>query len=547
MTLRFVALGGLGEVGTNCAVFELEGQLLVVDCGVSFPDDDAFGIDQVHPDLRALIERAEDIAGVIVTHAHQDHIGALPALLDELDVPVYLPAFAEAMLRTQLRQTDLRDEDVETHVVRAGERVQIGPFDVEFVHVTHSIPQTLALALHTPIGVVVHTADFKIDEAPPNEPPIDAARFRALGDGRVRALFSDSTNVERPGRTTSESLVREGLRRAVDTADGRVLVTLFSTNVARMQALVDAADSTGRRLLLLGRSLQRNFMIARDLGLIRMSRETIIDEDAGRDAPASSLVVALTGSQAQQRTALARMAFEQLAGYRIQPGDRVVFSARAIPGNESAIARLKDQIVRRGGHIYDAPDIHCSGHAMRDEQAEMLAWVRPETFVPVHGDHRFLVAHARLAGEGGCRDAHVLENGQVLELTERGSRVVGEWKTGKICVDGTPFGEEHGEALQGRRRLARGGLVVLTLVVDRDTGALTRSVDAREVGVADPRFLGDLLARVAAAAESAVAQLAPRAVRDEERLSEAVRVAALRAIKSETGRRAYVFPVVVYA
>lgn len=547
MTVRYFSLGGLGEVGMNCAVFEQDGEQVIFDCGVSFPDEEVLGIDKIMPDFSVLLARPAAISAIIISHGHMDHIGALPELLRHIDVPVYLPRFAAGLLEHQLAEAGFEADEVEIRVVSAGDIVEIGPFRAEFIHTTHSIPDTLALALHTDVGVIVHTADFKVDETPYNEPPIDLARFRALGDEGVRLLLSDSTNILRDGSTTSESAVREGLEATVERAPGRVVVSMFSTNLFRVQALLDIAAKTGRRLTLLGRSLQRNAQIGRDLGLLRQSADVWIDEDAAASVSPSELIIACTGSQAQPRAALSRLAYGSLAGFELGDGDTVVFSARAIPGNEAFIARLKDQIVRRGATVVDSGPVHCSGHACREEQARMLELVRPKSFLPVHGDHRFLVAHAALANElGVTSDCHVLENGEILEIDVDHCRVVDAFSAGRVCVTGTPLGMVGGDAVRSRRQIASRGLGILVLTVDSETGELDQDSELHNFGLFDPELAGAALDDALDAAEDAFYDLPASARLNEERATEAVRVAAMRSLRGATRRRPFIVAIVVY-
>jgi ribonuclease J len=547
LTVRYFSLGGLGEVGMNCAVFEQDGQQVILDCGVSFPDDDILGIDKILPDFSLLLARPNNIVAVIITHGHMDHIGALPELMGLIDVPVFASRFAAALIKPQLAEAGFEDNEVDIRVVKAGDVTSIGPFTAEFIHTTHSIPDSLAVALRTNVGVIVHTADFKIDEAPFNEPPIDLARLTTLGDEGVRLLLSDSTNILRAGSTVSETAVRAGLEDVVRNASGRVFVTMFSTNLFRIQSLLETAAATGRRLLLLGRSLQRNVQIGRDLGLVKVAADVWISEDAATSVPDDQLIIACTGSQAQPRAALARMAYASLAGFELANGDTVVFSARSIPGNEAFIARLKDQIVRKGATVIDDGPVHCSGHACRDEQARMLEIVRPKSFVPVHGDHRYLIAHAALAAQlGVTNDSHVLENGEILEINEHRCRVVDTFKPRRVCVTGTPFGVVGGPAIRSRRRLAERGLAIVVLVVNSDTGELDQAAEIQNHGLFDPEFSGALMEDLLDVAEDAFYDLSSTARLNEHRATETVRVAVMRAFKKETGRKPFILALVIY-
>ncbi len=530
----------------NCAVLEHGQSLLIIACGVTFPDGDVAGIDQIAPDFAPLVARADDIEAVVITHGHADHIGALGLLLSEVDVPVVAPPYASALIQSYLREYDL-DDEVDIDVVRAGDTRQLGPFDVEFVHVNHSIPQTVALAIDTGEGVVVHTADFKLDARPFGEPPADIERLRALGDAGVRMLLSDSTNIQRPGRAGSELDVAARLGEVIAAAVGRVFVTLFSTNVFRVQALVDAAEATGRKLVLLGRSLQRNVQLARDLELLRLPSTLILDAEDAVGLPAAEILVACTGSQGQSRAALARIAWDSLAGFQLEPGDAVLFSARAIPGNEQAIARMKDQVIRRGAAVIDAGDVHCSGHARSDEQREMLELIRPRTFVPVHGDHRFLCAHADLARELGITDVHVLDSGDVLEVDGERVSVVDRFEARRVGVDGTPLGHVDGWAVRMRRRMAERGVCVVVMTIDATSGEIEGAAQVSNLGLFDDGWVRpDLMDDAREAAAAAYYDVAPARRFDEERVAEDVRVAVMRVLRRETRRKPLVVPFVFY-
>jgi ribonuclease J len=545
-SVRFYQLGGLGEVGMNCAVFESQGTRFVLDCGVSFPDDDAFGIDVLIPDFTRLVEHAESIAAIVITHGHQDHIGALPWLLDLIDVPVYAPPFAAALLRDEFLEHGLEGK-VDLRIIHHGSRVKIGPFDLEFIRVNHSIPDTFAVAIQSPAGLLVHTADYKIDKNPLGELPIDEARFRALGDSGVRALFADSTNSEVHGRSGSERLAHEGLEQVIAGAAGRVFVTMFSTNVWRIQALLDIALKTRRALCITGRSLQRCYRIGIELGHLKIPagvKVLELDEAAtwGRDR----VIVACTGSQAQPRSVLMRLSEDDFRPLRIEEGDLVVFSARAIPGNERSINALKDQLVRRGARIYLGDQhVHVSGHACRDEQAEMIGWVKPQLFVPVHGDHRYQRAQADTAKALGFKRSHVLDNGDVLQIDPADSRVVAHEPTHAIVVDGMPVGGLDSDALKDRRRLARQGIVVVSLAIDDETGEMVDGPYVLNRGALGPEDLDDgVLDALIDAIGKEILRL-PRLVRRNRReVSEAVREITRRTLRAQTERKPIVEAIV---
>lgn len=545
-TVRYCALGGLGEVGMNCAVFETDDAILVLDCGVNFPDVDAYGIDVIIPDFTYLEDNVEKVVGVLITHGHQDHIGALAHLLALIDVPVWAPRFAQGLIAASLEEHDLLDE---TELVEYDEHdeLELGPFRARFMRVNHSIPYAYAVALDTPAGRFVHTGDFKIDHHPIGEPPIDLGEFARLGEEGVRVLFSDSTNIERPGFAGSERDVRAALERVVREAAGCVFLTMFSTNMFRVQSALEIADVVGRRVLLLGRSLQRNVRIARSAGVLNgASLATLVDESELRGVDRDRLIVLCTGSQGQPRAALTRMAAGDFRAFRVQPGDTIIFSARSIPGNERMINAMKDDLFRLGAEINDSREVHCSGHAYRDEQALMIRLVRPEVFVPVHGDHRFLVKHARLARELGVGRTEVLDNGDVLEITADSTEVVARREAHRIVVDGMPFGPDRGESLRNRRRLAARGILVVWLSVDRDRRQIQDGPFLQNIGALGEESLAwGIEDGTREAICEAFEDLSRSARGNADQVREAVRLAARRYIRGETNRRPLI-EVIVY-
>lgn len=523
----------------NCAVLECDGTMVVIDCGVNFPDVDSFGIDMIIPDFGWLEENAERIAGIVITHGHQDHIGGLPYLLSLIDVPVWAPRYALELIRASLTEHELLD-DTELHEVHSNKRLRLGPFEFEFLHVNHSIPDCFGLAIHTPVGVFVHTGDFKIDDRPFHDAPFDIARFAELGRQGVRALFSDSTNIERAGTSGSESDVARAIDRVVGEHDRAVFLTLFATNMFRVQAAIEAAERHGRFLMVLGRSLQRNIESARKCGILTITRDRlIVDMDEARDIPRKKLVVLCTGSQGQPRAALTRMA-EGDFPFAIEAGDLVVFSARVIPGAEVLISQMKDRLVRRGALLLaEGAGVHCSGHACRDEQARMIALTRPQALVPVHGDYRFLHAHAQLGRDLGVRDTHILDNGDILEFTPETSAVVARRPAKRVVVDSSgPFSPLDGESYRERRRLARRGLCVVWMAVDRKTHEIVDGpYVANRGGLDDESIAHGVLTQAGEAAAQAWRSFDKTNNGDTAIVAEAVRRAVMRFVKSDSGRK----------
>lgn len=537
----------------NCLAIEAEGRIAVVDCGVLFPDENV-GVDVIAPDLSWLVERRDRVGAVFLTHGHEDHVGALPFLLRHLRAPVYGTRFTLAAVKGRLDEAgveaDLR-EVAPGDVREAGEGA---PILAEWISVTHSIPEACALALTTPQGTILHTGDFKLDERPVAGPPTDLDRLEALGRAGVRLLLSDSTNAEQPGRAASESAVGPALAEVMHEARGRVFVATFASNVHRLQQVVRAAAETGRRLAVLGRGMAETFELARRLGhLAEPAWMPVLPEEARR-LPPRELAVLTTGTQGEPRSALARLARGEHPDLRVEAGDTVVLSSRRIPGNELPVGRLVDDLCRRGATVlgdlvrHDGPaPLHASGHAHEAEQRRLLALVRPERFVPVHGQYRHLARHvAHAVAEGVPRErCHLLTDGEVLELDDAGARVLPERvPVGRVYANRDELGASDVPPLvvQDRRLLAEAGLCIAVLAVARSTGAVVRGPDLFGMGVAglegsEDEIKGEALRAVEAL--SAVARADPAEVQ------EAVRSAVRRWFRRATGRRPAVLPVVL--
>jgi ribonuclease J len=546
--VRIVPLGGLGEVGMNCLAIEAGGRLAVVDCGVLFPDE-ALGVDVIAPDLGWLAERRERVGAIFLTHGHEDHVGALPFLLRQVPAPVYGTAFTLAVVKGRLKaagiEADLRE-------VRPGDVREAGEgsgLSAEFISVTHSIPDACALAITTPQGVVVHSGDFKIDEAPVTGPPMDLGRLGALGRAGVRLLLSDSTNAERPGSSLSESAVGPALRDAFIEATGRVFVAAFASNVHRLQQVIAAAAASGRRLAVLGRGMVENFEVAGGLGYLREpSWMPVVAAEAAR-LPRREVAILTTGTQGEPRSALSRLARGEHPDLQISPGDLVLLSSRQIPGNELAVSRLVDDLCRRGALVRweGEPPIHATGHAQEAEQRRLLRMLRPDHFAPVHGAYRMLARHAAHAvAEGVAPDhCHVLADGDALELSDAGAVARrGFAPVGRVYAVRDDLGTDAvpGLVVQDRRLLAEGGLCIVVLAVARATGAVVRGPELSGMGVAG---LAGNEAEVQSEALAAVEALSPTARGSPGEVQEALRTAVRRWFRRTTGRRPAVLPVVL--
>jgi ribonuclease J len=547
MSLRLVPLGGLGEIGMNSMVVEASGRRLLVDCGVLFPRlERGRGFDVYVPDLSYLRADLAALDAVVITHGHEDHLGALPLLLREARVPVYGGPFALGLLQKRLEEFRI---EADLRPLNAGSRMNAGPFEVEAIHVNHSIPDAVGLAIRGDFGCVVHTGDFKIDPTPFEGRPTDLAGFaRAAG---ATALLSDSTNAERAGTTTSETVVGTTLRELIRDATGRVVVTLFASHLIRLQQLVEICAATDRRLVVMGRSMTENLRLGQELGYIRGASAVVVDADQLENLRPEQTVIATTGAQGESRSALWRMTFDPNWKTHVRAGDLVVFCARAIPGNELNIQELINGLWERGATVVteDSHDgeghIHASGHASRDEQTQMLQAVRPETFIPIHGEARQLAKHVQLARqvlpEAQCLLAR---DGDIVDFAAPGSaQVVGQAPFGKLAQATRAGPLVSPQTIAARGALSEGGVVSVVLLVDRQSGALVRSPELHGLGITD----GDGLALVRAreTVRDELAQLSEYARRDPAQLRDAAVRAVHRSFRREAEHRPVVHPLVI--
>ena len=474
--LKIMALGGLNEIGKNLYVYEYGKDILVVDCGMGFPDEDMYGIDIVIPDITYLEDNKDRVRGIVLTHGHEDHIGGMPYVMSRLDCPVYATRLTAGLVRLKLEEHGLA-EKVKLVTHDAGDTFNVGVFGCEFIHVNHSIPDSVAVAIKTPVGTVIHTGDFKIDLTPIEGGVFDFCRFAELGKEGVLALLSDSTNVERPGYSDSEHHVGESLDRLFRGCDKRIIVTTFASNVHRIQQIIDCAARYKRKVGVTGRSMENVLKMAVEEGYMHIPEGVLVDINRINSLPPSKVVVITTGSQGESMSALYRMAFSEHRQVKIGAGDRVIISASAIPGNERSVTRVIDELFMKGAEvIYDRSiDIHVSGHACQMEQKIMFALTRPQFFIPVHGEYRMLVRHAELAREMGVKDNNIVVAGigDVIELTPKRIRMNGTVPSGRILVDGTAEdGGVESIVMRDRQHLAQDGMVVVILSMSSQDGEL---------------------------------------------------------------------------
>jgi ribonuclease J len=472
-SLKLIPLGGLGEIGKNMTVLEYNGEIIIIDCGLAFPDEDMLGIDLVIPDMTYLIENKNRIRAVFITHGHEDHIGSLSYLLREIKVPVYATKLTIGLIKGKLQEHRLTDEIKLLREVRAGTSVKEGAFKVDFIRVSHSIADVVAMAIHTPVGIVVHTADFKFDQTPIGGQVTDFHSFAELGDRGVLLLLSDSTNAERPGFTMSERAVGDTFDEVFRQAEQRIIVASFASNVHRIQQIIDAAQRYKRRVCVTGRSMVNVVNIASELGYLHIPDGMLVDIDQSDRIPHNELVIITTGSQGEPMSALVRMAMSDHRKLGIIPGDTVIISALPIPGNEKMVHRTINQLFRQGAFvIYEAlSGVHVSGHASQEELKLMLNLTRPKYFMPVHGEYRHLLKHAKLAEAVGIPEERILlpSIGDVLEFDRSGARVVDHVPAGPVLVDGLGVGDVGNIVLRDRRLLAQDGILIVVVTMNRQT------------------------------------------------------------------------------
>jgi len=534
--LYFVPLGGTGEIGMNLNVYGYAGDWLIIDCGVTFGDDTQPGIEVVMPDPGFIVERRDRLLGIVATHAHEDHIGAIPYLWTQLRCPIWATAFTASLLRAKLAEAGLADQ-VRITVVPLSGRFTIGPFNLELITLTHSIPEPNAIALRTPVGTVLHTGDWKFDPDPLIGATADETALRRIGDEGVLALIGDSTNALRPGVSGSEADLRRSLTELIGRYDARVAVACFASNVARLETIARAAAVHGREVALVGRSLWRIDKAARENGYFADLPRFLTEDEAGY-IPRGRIVLICTGSQGEPRSALARIARDDHPHIVLETGDVVIFSSRIIPGNEKAINRLKNGLVRFGVEIVTEEDhfVHVSGHPARDELVRMYQMVRPRVAIPVHGEARHLIAHAQLAGECQVQQPLVIQNGDVVRLAAAGASVVDEVAVGRLASDGRGLLPLNGTALKDRRRVTFNGTAVATLVLDR-YGRLAAPVTMSVIGVVERGAADAATPALRSAVERAVDELPTGSRRDDEAVRDAVRRALRRTLNERFGKR----------
>lgn len=537
----FLPLGGVGEIGMNFALYGYgpvnNREWIIVDVGVTFPDATLPGVDLVLPDTRFIEGELQNLRGIVITHAHEDHYGALLDLWPRLKAPVWMTPFSANLLEAK-RQSESGAAKVPVTIYRAGETFTVGPFSIEAIAVTHSIPEPMSLAITSPLGTVIHTGDWKIDPDPEIGPKTDEARFRALGDKGVLALICDSTNAMREGESPSEKAVGVGLRGVIEKAPGRVAVTTFSSNVGRIRSIAEAARDAGRQVLVLGRSLKRVIDVSTELGYMDGLPEFVSEEDYGY-IPRENLVIICTGSQGEARAALAKLARDEMKAVGLSPGDIVVFSSRTIPGNEKAILEIKNLLIDQGIKIIEDGDalVHVSGHPRRSELRRMYEWTRPRIAVPVHGEAAHLVAHGALASASGVPEVAQIRDGDMLRLAPGAAEIIDQVPVGRVYKDGRLIGDDEAMGIRDRRKLSFAGHVAVNVVLD-DRYELSGDPDIVAIGVAREDATGEDLEDLMLDAAIGAVDSIPRARRkDLDLVQEAVRRAVRASANEAWGKK----------
>jgi ribonuclease J len=546
--LKLIPLGGLQEIGKNMTAIEYKDTIVVIDCGLAFPDEEMLGIDLVIPDVSYLIKNKEKVSAIVLTHGHEDHIGALPYVLPQINVPVYGTKLTLGLVGNKLKEHGLLSS-VELITVKPKDKVQIGDFEVEFIKTSHSIADSVALAIHTPVGTIVHTGDFKVDYQPIDGEKMDLHRFAELGKHGVLALLSDSTNVERPGYTMSESTVGGSFIELFRDVKGRIIIATFASNIHRVQQAINASVMFGRKVAVVGRSMVNVLGVATELGYMEIPDGAIIDVDSIDRYPAEKVTIITTGSQGEPMAALSRMAASDHRKVDIKPNDRVIISATPIPGNEKLVTRVINQLFKKGADvIYESlADIHVSGHACQEELKLMQALVRPKFFIPVHGEYRHLKQHAKLAENMGVEkdNIFILDNGSVLELSKDSAKTNGTVTAGKVLVDGLGVGDVGNIVLRDRKHLSQDGLIVIVVTISKESGQVIAGPDIISRGFVYVRESEDLMEDAKLKIKEALSKCEEKQITEWGTIKSQVKDSLKEFIYSKTKRNPMILPIIM--
>ena len=545
--VQIIPLGGLGEIGKNMTVFRYGDDIILIDAGLMFPEDDMLGIDLVIPDISYLLENKDKVRAIFLTHGHEDHIGALPYVLKQLEVPVYGTALTLGILQGRLRENGVSDENLVT--IKPGDRIGAGAFNLEFIRVNHSIPDAVSIVIKTPIGTIIHTGDFKFDQTPVDGQVTQFNKFAEFGDAGVLALLADSTNAERPGFTQSEKMVGQTFDDEFRYARNRIIVATFSSNVHRIQQVVDSAVKYKRKVAVIGRSMINVVNIAMELGYLNIPEGVLIDIDETNNYTAAQIVIITTGSQGEPMSALTRMAMNDHKKVGIMPGDTVIISATPIPGNEKLVSRTINHLYKLGAEvIYEKSNgVHVSGHASQEEIKLMHNLVRPKYFIPVHGEYRHLIKHANIAKDLGMPKENIViaENGSVIELSKEGINVSGKIQSGKVLVDGLGVGDVGNIVLRDRRLLSQDGIMIVVVTIDHETYQVVSGPDIVSRGFVYVREAEDLMEEAREKVLSALDRCENNGVTEWSMIKSAIRDSLGRFLYERTRRRPMILPIIM--
>ena len=545
--LKIIPLGGLDEIGKNITVLEYGRDMIVIDCGVGFPDEDMYGVDLVIPDFSYLVANQKKLRGMFITHGHEDHIGSIPYCMQQVSCPIHGTAMTCGLIKLKLEEHRLADT-VKLHIHKPGDTVKAGCFSVEFIHVDHSIADAVAFAVHTPVGTVIFTGDFKIDPTA-GDGMIDLARLGELGNKGVLALMADSTNVERSGYTPSENVVAEGLDRQFKNCDQRIIVTTFASNMHRIQSILATAQRYGRKVAVSGRSMENMLKVAQELGYLKVKPGTIVDLAAIKSLPKNKVVIVSTGSQGENMSALYRMAFSTHKQVDITAGDRIIISASAIPGNEKAVSRIINELYRKGADVvYEKSEgLHVSGHACREELKIIQGLVKPRFFIPLHGEQRHLQIHSKLAQSMGMhpKNIHIGEIGTVFELTAKSCKVNGTVPAGKVFVDGTGVGDVGSVVLRDRKHLAQDGMIVVCVNLSSQDGSVISGPDIITRGFIYVKESEELMQELQEVAMEAIERCSRKRSRDWATIKSAIKNDLSGYLYKTTKRNPMILPVIM--
>ena len=540
-------LGGLGEIGKNMTVFRYGDDIILIDAGLMFPEDDMLGIDLVIPDITYLLENKDKVKAIFLTHGHEDHIGALPYVLKQIDVPVYGTALTLGILQGRLRENNVSDNNLVT--IKPGDKINVGAFNLEFIRVNHSIPDAISIVIKTPIGTIIHTGDFKFDQTPVDGQVTQFNKFAEFGDEGVLALLADSTNAERPGFTQSEKMVGQTFDDEFRYARNRIIVATFSSNVHRIQQVVDSAVKYKRKVAVIGRSMINVVNIAMELGYLRIPEGVLIDIDETNNYTSDQIVIITTGSQGEPMSALTRMAMNDHKKVDIMPGDTVIISATPIPGNEKLVARTIDHLYKLGADvIYEKSNgVHVSGHASQEEIKLMHNLVRPKYFIPVHGEYRHLIKHANLAKDLGMPSENIViaENGSVIEISKNGIGINGKIQSGKVLVDGLGVGDVGNIVLRDRRQLSQDGIMIVVVTIDHETCHVVSGPDIVSRGFVYVREAEDLMEEAREKVLSALERCENNGVSEWSMIKSTIRDNLGRFLYERTRRRPMILPIIM--